>query len=72
MEKTQIDITGMTCGHCAASVTKELANVQGVHVLEVNPQTGKALIEGEAAEQELVDAIDRAGYQATKFVKVND
>ena len=72
MEKTQIDITGMTCGHCAASVTKELSNVHGIHVLEVNPQTGKALIEGEAAEQELVDAIDRAGYQATKFVKVND
>ncbi len=72
MEKTQIDITGMTCGHCAASVTKELSSVQGLNVIEVNPQTGKALIEGEAAEQELVDAIDRAGYQATKFVKVND
>jgi copper chaperone len=72
MEKTEIDITGMTCGHCAASVTKELSNVSGIHVLNVNPQTGKALIEGEAAEQELVDAIDRAGYQATKFVKVND
>ena len=72
MEKTQIEITGMTCGHCAASVTKELSSVHGIHVFEVNPQTGKALIEGEAAEQELVDAIDRAGYQATKFVKVND
>jgi len=72
MEKTEIDITGMTCGHCAASVNKELSNVSGIHVLNVNPQTGKALIEGEAAEQELVDAIDRAGYQATKFVKVND
>lgn len=72
MEKTEIDITGMTCGHCAASVTKELSGVSGIHVLNINPQTGKALIEGEAAEQELVDAIDRAGYQATKFVKVND
>lgn len=72
MEKAEIDITGMTCGHCAASVKKELSSVQGVHVLDVNPQTGKALIEGEAAEQELVDAVDRAGYQATKFVKVND
>ncbi|MFY8027232.1 MAG: heavy-metal-associated domain-containing protein [Aquiluna sp.] len=72
MEKTQIDITGMTCGHCAASVTKELSTVHGIHVLEVNPQTGTALVEGEANEQELVEAIDRAGYQATKFVKVND
>ena len=72
MEKTQIDITGMTCGHCAASVTKELSTGHGSQVLEVNPQTGQAVMEGEAAEQDLVDAIDRAGYQATKFVKVND
>ena len=72
MEKTQIDITGMTCGHCAASVTKELSSVQGLTVIEVNPQTGKAIVEGSVTEQELVAAIDRAGYQATKFAKVND
>lgn len=72
MEKTQIEITGMTCGHCAASVTKELSTIHGIHVLEVNPQTGQALIEGQAPEDELVAAIDRAGYQATKFAKVND
>lgn len=72
MQKTEIEIQGMTCGHCASSISKELAAVSGVHVIEVNHQTGKAVIEGEAAEQELAEAIDRAGYQATKFVKVND
>lgn len=72
MKKTEIEIQGMTCGHCASSISKELAAVSGVHVIEVNHQTGKAVIEGEAAEQELAEAIDRAGYQATKFVKVND
>ena len=72
MQKTEIEIQGMTCGHCASSISKELAAVSGVHVIEVNHQTGKAVIEGEAAEQELAEAIDRAGYQATRFVKVND
>lgn len=72
MSKTEIEIQGMTCGHCAMSISKELAGVSGVKVLEVNHQTGKALVESEAMEQELADAIDRAGYQATKFVKVND
>lgn len=72
MQKTEIEIQGMTCGHCASSISKELAAVSGVHVIEVNHQTGKAVIEGESSEQELAEAIDRAGYQATKFVKVND
>lgn len=27
---TRIAVTGMTCGHCAASVTEELNEVQGV------------------------------------------
>ncbi|MEY3972430.1 MAG: hypothetical protein RLY84_823 [Actinomycetota bacterium] len=72
MQKTEIEISGMTCGHCAASITKELAAVPGVHVLEVNHATGKAIVEGEASEENLVAAIDQAGYQATKFVKVNE
>ncbi len=72
MQKTEIEITGMTCGHCAASINKELAAVPGVHVLEVNHATGKALIEGDASESDLGAAVDKAGYQATKFVKVND
>lgn len=72
MQKTEIEINGMTCGHCAASITKELESLHGVQVLEVNPQTGKALVAGSADEAELTAAIDKAGYQATKFVKVND
>lgn len=72
MQKTEIEISGMTCGHCAMSITKELESVHGVHVLEVNHQTGKAVVESSADESELTAAIDKAGYQVTKFVKVND
>ncbi len=72
MEKIEIDISGMTCGHCAASITKELSAVPGTEVLEVNHQTGKAIIKGHASEQDLTAAVDRAGYQVAKFAKVND
>lgn len=72
MTKTEIEIAGMTCGHCAMSITKELANVEGLEVLKVDHVTGKALVEGSASDSELAAAIDKAGYQATKFVKVND
>ena len=27
---TRIPVTGMTCGHCAASVTEELKEIEGV------------------------------------------
>ena len=72
MPKTEIEISGMTCGHCAASITKELSAVPSTEVLGVNHQTGKAIVKGEASEEEMAAAIDRAGYEATKFVKVND
>lgn len=72
MDKIEIDITGMTCGHCAASITKELAAVPGTEVLEVNHQTGKAIVKGSASEEDLTAAVDRAGYQVAKLVKIND
>ena len=72
MQKTEIEISGMTCGHCASSITKELSAVPGVHVLEVNHSTGKALVETNVSEEDLGVAVDRAGYQVTKFAKVND
>jgi copper chaperone len=72
MQRTEIEISGMTCGHCAMSISKELSAVEGVHVLKVDPATGKAIIEGDASEEDLSEAVDKAGYQATKFVKVND
>lgn len=72
MQKTEIDIDGMTCGHCAMSITKELSATPGVQEVKVDHATGKAFVEGAASEEAMAAAIDRAGYKATKFEKVND
>lgn len=72
MQKTEIEIQGMTCGHCAMSISKELSQVLGTQVLEVNHQSGKALVESEAAESALAEAVEKAGYTPVKFVKVDD
>lgn len=71
MSKLEIEISGMTCGHCAMSITKELSQVPGVHVLEVNHQSGKAVVEGSANESDLAEAVEKAGYTAVKFEKVD-
>lgn len=71
VQKTEIEIQGMTCGHCAMSITKELGLVPSTHVIEVNHQSGKAIVDSDAAEGDLAAAVEKAGYTAVKFAKVD-
>ena len=72
MEKIEISIEGMTCGHCAMSVTNELATLAGVSSVTVDHQSGKATVESEGVSQDqLSAAVEEAGYQATGFANVN-
>ena len=36
MSKIEISIEGMTCGHCAMTVTNELATLEGVSNVQVD------------------------------------
>ena len=72
MEKIEITVEGMTCGHCAMSVTNELATLEGVSSVSVDHQAGKATIEAEGvSEEQLATAVEEAGYQATAFAHSN-
>ncbi len=64
MSDTTLQITGMTCGHCAMSVTKALQQVPGVQSAEVDLAQGTAVIHGAAAAENLIAAVKKAGYQA--------
>ena len=59
----QLDIRGMTCASCAAHVEKALNRVDGV-TATVNFATEKATCEGDAPVEELVAAVESAGYHA--------
>jgi copper chaperone CopZ len=65
METTTLSITGMTCGHCVASVRKALSAVPGVQVQDV--RIGSATLEATtpAALDGAVAAVQDAGYDAT-------
>jgi copper chaperone len=54
----------MTCAHCARSVERALAALPGVErVIEVNPVTGFALVEGAPDFAAIVGAVTNEGYR---------
>ncbi|WP_407543545.1 heavy metal-associated domain-containing protein (plasmid) [Deinococcus radiomollis] len=61
---TELNISGMTCGHCQTAVTNALKSVPGVENAQVDLQTGKAVVEGQADVQALLAAVTEEGYGA--------
>lgn len=68
MEKT-IEINGMTCGHCAARVKKELEKIEDVESVEVNVEEKKAVVSLNTAisEVKLKAAVEEVGYEVIKL-----
>lgn len=64
-KQLELNISGMTCGHCAMSVTKELSKLEGAANVNVNPQAGTASLEvAESVNQAAVAAaVEEAGYE---------
>lgn len=65
--ETQLSISGMTCGHCVASVTEELKEVSGVQDVRVNLVAGgvstAVVTSAEPIEPKLLgEAVAEAGY----------
>jgi len=58
-------VSGMTCGHCVASVTEEIGEVDGVTAVEVDLPTGKVVVTSTTplAAADVEAAIHEAGYQ---------
>ncbi len=53
-----LTITGMSCGHCVSSVTKALAETEGVQVESVEIGTAKITYDNEKTPRaKLVEAI---------------
>lgn len=58
-------VAGMTCDHCTAAVSEEVAGVEGVADVEVDLGTKKVVVRGEGVSDDAVRAaIEEAGYEA--------
>ncbi len=72
MSKVEIKIEGMTCGHCAMSITKELTGLAGVTNVQVDHAKGSAVVELTGVSNgQLADAVTEAGYTAKEFTTRN-
>lgn len=60
----QFRITGMTCAACSARVEKAVSAVPGVSRYTVNLLTNSLQVEGSAAVDAVVAAVEKAGYGA--------
>ena len=58
-------VTGMTCEHCAASVTEEISELPGVENVDVVVETGAVTVTStEPLDETAVQAaVEEAGYQ---------
>ncbi len=61
----QYDITGMSCAACSARVEKTVSELSGVESCSVNLLTNSMSVDGTATEQEIIAAVEHAGYGAS-------
>ena len=61
----QYNVTGMSCAACQARVEKAVNAVQGVESCAVSLLTNSMGIEGSASSEEIIKAVESAGYGAS-------
>ncbi len=64
-EMPEIKVKGMSCGHCAAAVTRALTSLPGISEVQVNLADGRVTFQsvGPAPQEELARVIKAAGYE---------
>lgn len=63
MTERTYTINGMTCNHCVMSLRKELAQVEGLEVLNVGIGSATvAMDDARVSDEQLRAAVERAGF----------
>ncbi len=61
----QYNVTGMSCAACSSRVEKAVAKVAGVSSVSVSLLTNSMGVEGTASPDEIIKAVEAAGYGAS-------
>ncbi|MBP3583681.1 MAG: cation transporter, partial [Clostridia bacterium] len=59
------NVTGMSCAACSARVEKAVSALAGVESCSVNLLLSSMSVEGDASSEEVIGAVERAGYGAS-------
>ncbi|MDE6025373.1 MAG: heavy metal translocating P-type ATPase [Lachnospiraceae bacterium] len=60
-------VTGMTCAACSGHVEKAVSKVEGVSGVVVSLLTNSMTVEGTASADEIISAVEKAGYGASLY-----
>ena len=61
----QYNVTGMSCAACSARVEKAVSELEGVTSCAVSLLTNSMGVEGTAKPEEIISAVEKAGYGAS-------
>ena len=59
------NVTGMSCSVCSARVEKAVSKVDGVSTCQVNLLTNSMMVDGTASRDDIISAVEKAGYGAS-------
>jgi len=62
----ELNVKNMTCGHCVNTVTQAIQSVDKAASVQVDLPTGRVQVDSNAAPDELLNAVNGAGYPATR------
>lgn len=65
MSSTDYTVRGMTCDHCAGSVTAEIMKVPGVTGVKVDVPAGRVTVDSDqqVSGEAVAEAVEEAGYE---------
>ena len=58
-----LEVRGMSCGHCAAAVTRAIRDVDPGAEVKVDLERGRVDVQGQAAPAAVSEAVSEAGYE---------
>ena len=60
----QYNVTGMSCAACSARIEKAVSKLDGVTSCSVSLLTNSMGVEGDISPEEVISAVENAGYGA--------
>lgn len=72
MSAKKVEIGGMSCGHCANSITEALKKIDGVSGVEVSLESKNAILKCNmkiTSDDLIRSAVETAGYSVVSITK---
>lgn len=67
MTTNEFQVTGMSCGHCEATVRRHVSQIEGVEAVAVSAADGRLVVTSAAdTDEAVIAAVDEAGYEAVR------